>query len=88
MLPNRREHDHIGQFKQMIDKAGIRIGKAQTETIVKNLANLAVAGASTAKLDDLVQKIVKDSKFRESFIKDYRGSVQNLKIFDTTPGKG
>jgi len=81
-MPNRRAHDHIGQFKQIEEKLGIRIGHAQTEKIINNLTELAVAGASAASIDKLVQKIVKDAKFRERFMNDYKGAVQDLKMFD------
>ena len=87
-MPNRRAHDHVGQFKQLEEKLGIRIGHAQTEKIINNLTDLAVAGASKANIDKLVQKIVKDVKFRDKFMNDMRGAVQDLKIFDTAPGKG
>ncbi|MBD3226725.1 MAG: hypothetical protein GF329_00930 [Candidatus Lokiarchaeota archaeon] len=74
-MPNRRAHDHIGN---LVPKLNIRIGLESSEQIIKNLEKLADVNFTITEIDKIVNKIIKDAKFRTSFMKDYLGAAKSL----------
>jgi hypothetical protein len=69
---NRSLLDMSG-YESTLKRAGISAG--EVSIIVHNLEKLEGAGFR-GRMDDVVQKIVKDSSFRSAFVRDYRAAMR------------
>ncbi|MHA1264659.1 MAG: hypothetical protein ACTSRS_05410 [Candidatus Helarchaeota archaeon] len=63
-MPNRRKHDHIGQFKS----AGI--AENDITKIINDLDKLIERNVSSKDIEIIVKKIVEDKQFRGDFLKN------------------
>ncbi|TFG32971.1 hypothetical protein EU527_09000 [Candidatus Thorarchaeota archaeon] len=63
----------MADYKSMLTRAGISSG--EVSIIVHNLEKLEGAGFR-GRLDDVVNKVIKDSSFRSSFMRDYRVAMR------------
>lgn len=73
-MPNRREHDHIGQIFREGGIAGNQI-PAYIETLNKVESKL-----TDRQFDAVVSRLAKDSKFRAAFLKDPMVSMRQSNI--------
>ena len=73
-MPNRRAHDHIGQLRV----AGIR--EKEISQIIANMEAIVKQGISLADLEKVARNLVKNSKFKASFLKDPMDAVSQIGI--------
>ena len=73
-IPNRRAHDHIGQFQA----AGIR--KRDISVLIKNMENLVQKGVALKDLEVIAKNIIRDTRFREAFMKNADVAIGRIGI--------
>jgi len=74
LLPNRRAHDHIGQFKA----AGMR--EREISKIIASMEALVKKGVSLRDLELVAKNLIKDRKFKEAFLNDAFDAVGRIGI--------
>ena len=76
-MPNRREHDHIGQLRQ---KLGIRIGRSTASKVITNLKELADLNITIQQIDKIVTNVINNSKFLDKFITNAKQAAASIGI--------
>ena len=76
LRPARRVDDYSNELKL----AGIP--DKEIKTIVTNMESLVKGGFALQNLETVVQVIIKDSVFRESFLKDPTSAVKSKALQD------
>ena len=71
-MPNRRERDFMGDFRA----AGIPV--EEIRAIVTNMESIVKRGVALKDLEMIAKNIIKDSKFKASFLKDPMAAVNRV----------